>query len=965
MKISAIMADDTSIIPPEEDPEEKSGSPARSPCQLKLDNNSNSPVEMKTEIKNEMVADDSVSDADETCEHSFVLKSLNCPICKFQCAGQNEWDKHIAKHGLPLRCFYCQDVLPDVLDLGKHRNDCSRKGRLRGCSHCGKTFTNLETLLTHEYLVHQPSSENPTISREKTDSRETRLQTMYTCSVCYEKHEGFESMQRHLNKHLESLGSSGKDLECRICSIVFVSRAALSTHIGSPRHREKVMRIKNLFKCNHCGTVFPSRDGYAMHMLDIAREESENDLARKTIGLFASINPGGPLEAPSVRELAPGESSPRAVESNVGAANSDNEPKVPSVVIKQEPIDPDYETSENAESCDGGSSSHDGGQRKDMNRGVNNNMLDNLFSNRYKCGLCGKRLEDQDSFAMHMMHHARAMEEHSQKQRVIGKVPEQPLDLRPVKFEPVEGPDSGEEVSYAPAVGIICPHCMVPFVTRDALAMHMMEEHADKAYGQKSNLNHLLRVGLQNSSVNVQPASRISYPCQVCGRSFRDQDTLAMHMLMHSQSELLLLAQKPSSKINLSELSGSPRSTHSGTSPTQSQSDDWQKSILNALYKDLPGIPSGRMKPSQLEVDAGQSECASTRSCGSASETCHVVTSNTDANENGRLRSCSLDTLNSESQIPEEFYTGQYDRNVIIHDKEGQKWNCSVCCVEFRSLISVTRHLGHVSHKLEVEKRLRDVMTTGKPAWQTTTDSNSQSEIGVRCQRCGKRFLNQTELSVHVALLCRGGGSHPRFGDHLLNGKGLRDEAADNQITRPRSTQSCHERSSETRVGQVRKRRCSEDLGYHDCLNKLHRQQSPMRHNAEDTARLLAENRKAYISNLAWNLNNSGPGMKFTRPASVDNSASHKQGSASRVLPRSGMSEADSNTDNDSNTDVIDFILKQKELFMCKFCKIIFTDKTVYYLHMGLHNLNNPWQCNLCGKPCLNVHEFSSHVIHY
>ena len=64
--------------------------------------------------------------------------------------------------------------------------------------------------------------------------------------------------------------------------------------------------------------------------------------------------------------------------------------------------------------------------------------------------------------------------------------------------------------------------------------------------------------------------------------------------------------------------------------------------------------------------------------------------------------------------------------------------------------------------------------------------------------------------------------------------------------------------------------------------------------------------------------------------------------------------------------DVIDYVLSNVDrLAMCKYCRIVFTDRTIYYLHMGLHNLNNPWQCNLCGRACSNVHEFSSHVIHY
>ena len=50
--------------------------------------------------------------------------------------------------------------------------------------------------------------------------------------------------------------------------------------------------------------------------------------------------------------------------------------------------------------------------------------------------------------------------------------------------------------------------------------------------------------------------------------------------------------------------------------------------------------------------------------------------------------------------------------------------------------------------------------------------------------------------------------------------------------------------------------------------------------------------------------------------------------------------------------------------YICKYCEIIFLNRTLYYLHKGLHNVNNPWQCNMCGKVCSNVHDFSAHIIH-
>ena len=57
--------------------------------------------------------------------------------------------------------------------------------------------------------------------------------------------------------------------------------------------------------------------------------------------------------------------------------------------------------------------------------------------------------------------------------------------------------------------------------------------------------------------------------------------------------------------------------------------------------------------------------------------------------------------------------------------------------------------------------------------------------------------------------------------------------------------------------------------------------------------------------------------------------------------------------------------LKAKDLSYCRYCEIVYLDRTLYQLHMGLHNVNNPWQCNACGKVCGNRLDFSSHVLHY
>lgn len=83
-------------------------------------------------------------------------------------------------------------------------------------------------------------------------------------------------------------------------------------------------------------------------------------------------------------------------------------------------------------------------------------------------------------------------------------------------------------------------------------------------------------------------------------------------------------------------------------------------------------------------------------------------------------------------------------------------------------------------------------------------------------------------------------------------------------------------------------------------------------------------------------------------------------------IPLSDLNEAKQTfiaTDEFSNPQEL---LKHidKPVYFCRFCDVIFLNRTMFYLHKGLHNVNNPWQCNMCGQLYTNVHDFSAHVIH-
>ncbi|KAL3319126.1 hypothetical protein Ciccas_002214 [Cichlidogyrus casuarinus] len=51
--------------------------------------------------------------------------------------------------------------------------------------------------------------------------------------------------------------------------------------------------------------------------------------------------------------------------------------------------------------------------------------------------------------------------------------------------------------------------------------------------------------------------------------------------------------------------------------------------------------------------------------------------------------------------------------------------------------------------------------------------------------------------------------------------------------------------------------------------------------------------------------------------------------------------------------------------FHCKHCEMGFRDRALFSLHMGLHTVNEPWQCNMCGKHFSGKHDFTAHSLHF
>ena len=49
--------------------------------------------------------------------------------------------------------------------------------------------------------------------------------------------------------------------------------------------------------------------------------------------------------------------------------------------------------------------------------------------------------------------------------------------------------------------------------------------------------------------------------------------------------------------------------------------------------------------------------------------------------------------------------------------------------------------------------------------------------------------------------------------------------------------------------------------------------------------------------------------------------------------------------------------------WMCNFCQIQFFDNAIYFMHMGLHEKDDPWKCTVCGERLYDVYSFTSHFV--
>lgn len=572
--------------------------------------------------------------------------------------------------------------------------------------------------------------------------------------------------------------------------------------------------------------------------------------------------------------------------------------------------------------------------------------------------------------------------------------------------------------------GLTCVKCGETVPDEEALALHLMEhvrETTERPYYQRQNsisrftkgLLPTLRsarteqgsgrrpdsVPIEDKPKTIPLSTNGRWTCHICTKACESCDILAMHMI-----DAHTLANGDDDHIN-----------HNKSLDNKNTKDTDQSLDTNTINH--PSTPSIM---EELECDKIPREMPAEQTSYSARST-PLATKRMaeDEAESPQPKRCkSVDSSMFICSYCNKHFSNQKDKDSHVVDDHGlslREPHCLICCIPFRTPDALKAHLECPAHDV-----MKNIQKTTCQHCEFVASSSAQirehkllhgripdQDLTGQTAREGLIHELLKESQKHEVHLNNTKQSQP---DENKEGGELKIDECDNKESKE-GTEAVDENPKETKedtamntlsgLSRRSKRKprisakfirglvspsISDNDNWMDetsslllpTLHPLRRSASP-RHNplmpmAIDASNPLSMVMSTTCTPSMWpNLHS-----KFKPPHSFVEQQQQQHQQQQQPQPQDSFQKPPStNTgtsglgltahhDEGSDVDLIDYVLSNSEkLVMCKYCKIIFTDQTMYYLHMGLHNLNDPWQCNLCGKANRNVHEFTSHVIHY
>ena len=536
------------------------------------------------------------------------------------------------------------------------------------------------------------------------------------------------------------------------------------------------------------------------------------------------------------------------------------------------------------------------------------------------CSLCPSQFPTQDALALHMMYHAQGG---SMGGGITGnntstyQQPQQ-QDVSAMFGRPNSAPLSGG-AGVGVGVGVkasgpspwMCGKCLYSFDTCDTLAMHMMTKHAND---HDANNLAVLQAAANQRHGAAMMASAAEIAQNVVERVVQSMSGNVMQQqLQLQQQQQLQLQQQQHLQLQQEQQPVFP----------QPQNMDLQQQ----QQQQAPGGHGGGMKrPLSEDSVVLQQEFKKRKSSQPMKKQWHC-----DACEQ---------TYPTKPEYDEHAQFCKASSSSIPTTPEGEGAgipHCALCDVTFTDMKSLGTHLRSPVHQHKLKQTGMAGSGGGTHNQRVYLGSGGEETDGDKS--VGYYSGTRSDSSSMSVYSDQGGASlSPAFSDAAQESNKMTPL---NLITDGDNNSNNQNFASNKKARNKRASRVpSNALSPESSSSSAMQQQN--QHNS-------SSNNKASSSS-------SSPTERAT-PVQVPGHVS-----------QSGLSpsgEEEENDQDDEASEVMEYLTSRaKDLVMCKHCKIVYTDKTLYHLHMGLHNLNNQWQCNMCGKQCRNLHEFTSHVIH-
>ncbi|KAK3604336.1 hypothetical protein CHS0354_038674 [Potamilus streckersoni] len=468
---------------------------------------------------------------------------------------------------------------------------------------------------------------------------------------------------------------------------------------------------------------------------------------------------------------------------------------------------------------------------------------------------------------------------------------------------------------------VTCVLCGAYFVDQDSLAMHVMSVHTGQGMQNGSNMtDHRKMTAVPKKSPCLTTDKLSQFRCHICGEQCLSCDSLAMHVLSHSIEQ-----QTPGLTTKRRKREGFPEPIveHAKRMYTSARID--KESFVDPNEK--LNIATSIRKASSLRYSICKGDVNASKEEVCDREMSKPSTSNFNEKSDSFCDLCSVHVLSQ-------------------HEREKHK-NC--CPSSSKEKPLCVKKIGVQEAQVHVVDKDVFIMNSQLRSNSCPIAEQSRDQCFVQERPCSAGSIGQFQSRNALErwpYLSRERGVMELTEKSVTNSDDAKSKDNSNNMELIPSDESQDDCDDPGGYSYIM------DLSTREIRNTVARNSSiEMQDQTSITTKdiKLKPNEKL---NGDEKTVCSGQGLKgMSNTPLVD---LHFRG-------RSTSKDADMGC---QDSDSMDTSRNQGQSLMCKHCQIIFLQKAIYYLHMGLHNVNSPWQCNVCGKECSDAIDFTAHVIH-